>query len=103
MAVRGSPTLNDATLDDAREVGLTGIVQVITTGSDVPGAFLPEASDEFRAAYEAADLVLAKGMGNFEGLAEERGPLFFLLQAKCRPVAEEIGVPLESLVLLGRG
>ncbi len=103
VAVRGGPTLNDATLDDAREVGLTEVVQVLTTGSDVPGVFLPEASAEFRAAFKAADLVLAKGMGNFEGLSQERGPLFFLLQAKCRPVAEEVGVSQGSLVLLSRG
>lgn len=103
VAVRGSPTLNDATLEDAREVGLSGIAEVLTTGSDVPGVFLPEASAEFRARFGKADLVLAKGMGNFEGLTEVRRPVFFLLQAKCRPVAEEVGVPLGSLVLLGRG
>lgn len=101
VAVRGSPTLNDATANDAREVGLDAVARVVTTGSDVPGVYLPQASDEFRALFQEADLVLAKGMGNFEGLAGERGPLFFLLQAKCLPVAAETGVPEGSLVLLG--
>jgi Uncharacterized conserved protein len=42
-------------------------------------------------------------MGNFEGLSEERGPIFFVLQAKCFPVAKEIGVRMGDLVLLGPG
>lgn len=100
VAVRGSPTLNDATTDDARAVGLEGIARIITTGSDVPGVFLPSCSGEFQERFWGADLILAKGMGNFEGLSQERAPLFFLLQAKCAPVARETGVDIGDLVLL---
>ena len=104
VAVRGAPTLNDVTTDDAQEVGLDSIAEVITTGSDVPGVFLPETSAQFRHRFRNAELILSKGMGNFEGLSEEPAPLFFLLQAKCAPVAHEIGVDVGSLVLLrGRG
>ena len=86
VAVRGAPTLNDATLEDAREVGLPQVAQVITTGQDHPGAFLPRASPEFLEAFRGAAPVIAKGMGNFEGLSAEPGPIFFLLKAKCSPV-----------------
>ena len=104
VAVRGAPTLNDATTEDAEEVGLGGIAEVITTGSDVPGAYLPLCSPEFRERFRGAEVILAKGMGNFEGLSGERAPLFFLLQAKCGPVAGELGVGVGSLVLVqGRG
>lgn len=100
VAVRGAPTLNDATADDARAVGLDETAEIITTGSDVPGVFLPATSPEFQARFRRARLVLAKGMGNFEGLSAERAPVFFLLQAKCAPVARETGVGIGDLALL---
>jgi hypothetical protein len=103
VAVRGAPTLNDATLEDAREVGLTQVAQVITTGQDHPGVFLPQVSPEFRERFLGAGLVIAKGMGNFEGLSEEAGPIFFLLKAKCAPVARALGVEVGELVLAGPG
>jgi len=103
VAVRAAPTLNDATLADAEEVGLLQVAEVITTGQDHPGAFLPAASPEFVAAFRRAGLVVAKGMGNFEGLSEEVGPLFFLLKAKCAPVARALGVEVGELVLAGPG
>lgn len=104
VAVRGGPTLNDATADDAAEAGLDGIAEIITTGSDVPGTSLAACSPQFHARFRDAGLILSKGMGNFEGLSEEEAPLFFLLQAKCAPVAQETGVEVGALVLLaGRG
>ena len=103
VAVRGAPTLNDATLTDAEEVGLPQVAEVITTGQDHPGVFLSRVSPEFLEAFRGADLVIAKGMGNFEGLSDESGPLFFLLQAKCAPVARALGVEVGELVLAGPG
>ncbi len=103
LAVRAGPILNDVTLADLQGVGLPPEVEVVTTGSDLPGVFLPLCSPEFRACFRDADLVVSKGMGNFEGLAHERGPIFFLFQAKCGPVAKEAGVRLKELVLRGPG
>lgn len=103
VAVRAAPTLNDATPEDAHEVGLPEVAEVITTGQDHPGVFLPAASPEFRKQFRAADLVISKGMGNFEGLSGETGPIFFLLKAKCAPVAQELGVRVGELVLAAGG
>lgn len=100
LAVRGGPILNDVTLSDLAEVGLPPEVEVITTGAHVPGVFLPLCSPEFRTRLSQAELVVSKGMGNFEGLSQERGPIFFLLQAKCAPVAQEVGVKVGELVLI---
>lgn len=100
VAVHGGPTLNDVTTDDVQDVGLNGIAEGITTGADVRGVFLAETSVEFQDRFRSAELIGSKGMGDFEGLSEERAPLFFLLQAKGFPVAEEIGVPTGDLVLL---
>ena len=103
VAVRGAPTLNDATIVDAREVGLPEVAEVITTGSDHPGVLLSKCSQDFRRHFQDADLVISKGMGNFEGLSGEVGPIFFLLKAKCAPVARALGVEVGGLVLAGPG
>jgi uncharacterized protein with ATP-grasp and redox domains len=100
VAVRGGPTLNDATTDDAHAVGLDEVAEVITTGSDLPGVSLPASSPQFRTRFRSAELILSKGMGNFEGLSGEQAPLYFLLQAKCPPVAQETGVEVGRLIFL---
>lgn len=98
FVVRSGPALNDATLEDAEEVGLTGICRVIPSGTAMSGVFLPAAGPEFHRAFREADLVLSKGMGNFEGLSDVPGPIFFLLVAKCVPVARELGVGVGEVV-----
>ncbi|MBN1146598.1 MAG: DUF89 family protein [Anaerolineales bacterium] len=100
LAVRGAPTINDATRADARAVGLDQIVEVIDNGSDAPGTLLDDCSQEFRRRFAAADLVLAKGQGNYESLSQQPGNLFFLFKAKCPLVAEQIQQPLGTQVLL---
>jgi len=47
-----------------------------------------------------AEMIISKGQGNYEGLSGERGPLFFLLKAKCEVIARELNVPLGSLLLI---
>lgn len=98
-AVRGKPIINDATLADARDAGLTDLVPVIENGSDVPGTLLEDCSSEFRTAFEQADLIISKGQGNFETLNETVRPVFFLFKVKCPVVAEEAGLPLGTHVL----
>lgn len=55
-------------------------------------------STDLGAALERADLVLAKGSANYETLRADR-ECFFLLRAKCGPVAASLAVPQGSLVL----
>lgn len=99
FVVRGHPVLNDATLADAREAGLTDVCEIIDNGSDAPGTVLEDCSPEFRSRFEAADLVIAKGQGNYETLADTTMHIFFLLKIKCPVLAESIGWPCGSLVL----
>jgi len=103
--VKDSPVQNDMTLDDLERFGLAEeLSMVITTGTDTPGVDMAMASEEFKAEFEAADLVLAKGMGYWETLSElpPRGKVFYLLKAKCEPVADSLGVALNSYVALLR-
>jgi len=100
--VRGRPIINDATLDDARAVGLTGIVPVIDNGDDTPGTLPERCSEDFRARFEQAQLIIAKGQGNYETLSDVPRPIFFLFMAKCPVVAGQLGCSVGTPVLLGR-
>jgi uncharacterized protein with ATP-grasp and redox domains len=70
VGVRGQPILNDATMSDAEATGLTQLVAVIDNGSDAPGTVLDDCSRAFIQHFRKADLVIAKGQGNYETLSE---------------------------------
>ena len=99
-AVKSEPILNDATLEDAEEVKMTTLTQVIETGSKSPGTFLNLTTPEFKEAYRKADLVIAKGQGNYETMEDLKDkPIFFLFKVKCPYLAEAIGVKKGDIVL----
>ncbi len=90
VAVKEKPILNDATLEDAKHVGMHEVADdLITLGTDSVGLILEECSEEFLDLYNSADLVMAKGMGYAESITEINppSPQALLLRAKCQPVA----------------
>ncbi|MBT4288379.1 MAG: DUF89 family protein [Deltaproteobacteria bacterium] len=97
--VRGMPTLNDATLKDAKTCGLTDIVAVIDNGTDIPGTILNECPESFQKRFAEADLIISKGQGNYETLNEIQAPIYFLLKVKCDVVAELTNLKKGSLLL----
>lgn len=97
--VRGHPVLNDATAEDAVAAGLPDLVPVLDNGSDAPGTILEDCSEEFRGWFERADLVIAKGQGNYETLSEVDKDIYFLFTVKCPLVAAQIEEPVGSLVV----
>ncbi len=99
LVVRGAPVINDATLADAQAVGLTEIIDVVDNGSDAPGTLLEDCSPDFRRRFADADLIIAKGQGNFESLSHQPGNLFFLFKVKCLLVANHILQPVGTQVL----
>ena len=99
VVVRGAPVLNDATLEDARAVGLAEVVRVVDNGSDAPGTLLDDCSEEARRLLADSDLVIAKGQGNYETLSELGERVFFLLRAKCPVIARDIGCAVGALVI----
>lgn len=98
--VKGGPAVNDATAEDAHEAGLEAVCEVIDNGAAAMGTLLDQCSEAFRQRFHAADLVIAKGMANFESLHGSRPNLFFLLQAKCAVVAAHLGVAEKSIVIM---
>jgi uncharacterized protein with ATP-grasp and redox domains len=99
FAVRGKPVLNDATIDDAVAVGITELIEVIDNGSDTPGTVLEECSGKLRRSFQDADLIIAKGQGNFETLSAVDKNIFFLLKAKCPVIARHIGCDVGEFVV----
>jgi len=99
MVVKAAPVLNDATREDAEFAGLTEIMEVIDNGSDAPGTVLEDAPAAFRRRFVDADLVIAKGQGNYETLGDARRPIFFLFQAKCPVIAAHVGCDVGAAVV----
>ncbi|AEC51079.1 hypothetical protein PNA2_0162 [Pyrococcus sp. NA2] len=101
IAGKEGPIINDATIEDLRRAGFEN---VISTGTRIVGVPLNMVSEEFREVFEKADVIIAKGQGNFETLSElEDERIFFLLKAKCSAVARELNVPRGSLICARNG
>lgn len=109
--VKGSPVLNDATAYDAAEAGLNEVCEIVDNGSDCIGTMLEMTSPAFNRLFEGSNFVISKGQGNFETLGCMSGDqsrnngkeIFFLLQSKCDVVANELGIPGGSMLLISSG
>ncbi len=99
VAVRGQPIINDATMEDAEFAGLTQIVEVIDNGSNAPGTILETCSEEFQRRFQEADLIIAKGQGNYETLSETDKNIFFILKAKCPVIARDLDCEVGKMIL----
>ena len=97
--VRGRPIINDVTVAEAKAIGMEEVAMIVDSGVDTPGFLIDRASLAARERYEAADLILAKGMGNFECMeswADAR--VFFLFKVKCGVVGRLVGEEIGALV-----
>jgi len=95
VAVKNAPIMNDATLEDALQVGMNKVADnVITTGQACVGLLYDDTSPEFRQVLDKMDLIVAKGMGHYETMTERNWnqPILHVLIAKCRPVASSLGI-----------
>lgn len=90
--VRGKDALNDATMEDARMVGITEEVPVITNNSSIQGVVLQELTEETRETLDSADLILSKGQGNFESLHGCGKNIYYLFLCKCDLFVKRFGV-----------
>ncbi len=100
FVVRGQPVINDVTMVDAQVTGITNLVRVIDNGSDLPGTVLSMCSESFQREYHEADLVIAKGQGNFESLNEVKKNTFFLFKVKCSVVEGITNYPIGTHVFM---
>lgn len=93
VIVRGLPVLNDATMEDAKQVKLSDIASVSDNGTAIAGTCLERISFEARQKIDEADLILAKGQGNFETLRYCKRNVYYAFMCKCKMFADKFGVP----------
>jgi len=90
--VKGGAFQNDITIREARDAGLyESFNEVISTGTDAASIFLDEVSVEVLKLIERSDIIVSKGMANYEYLTDIehilRKTVLYLLIAKCEPIA----------------
>ena len=93
--VRGERILNDVTMEDAERIGLDKILdRTVSTGTFAVGAVLSKAKDDLKEELDRADMMICKGMANYESLSDQDAgmPKVFILRTKCGPVARSLGV-----------
>ncbi|NOQ30842.1 MAG: DUF89 family protein [Helicobacteraceae bacterium] len=97
--VRGNPIINDVTMKEAKEIGFDKLCSLVDSGVNTPGFAYDRANKFSKDLFDSADMVITKGMGNFECLSEaHRKNLFFLFKVKCNVVASCVGKSLGDLI-----
>ncbi|MDR3063492.1 MAG: ARMT1-like domain-containing protein [Methanobrevibacter sp.] len=103
FAVKEKPILNDACVENAKLIGLDKITNLTTTGTDSIGIVYDYLSKDFKEIFEKENLIISKGMGNYEGLTELNSlnkDVFCLLSAKCSAIAKDLGVEENDMVVI---
>ena len=95
LVVKGEPVLTDATMEDVLELGMDDEAdRVLTTGSGAIGIDLNNMPPELREALDTCDIIIAKGMANYEAFSDsDYRPIAYMMKTKCRPVADSIDLP----------
>lgn len=97
VIVKGEAILTDATMEDAEALGLDEVTdEVMNTNAFAVGLDYDKATPELLEKMEKADLIISKGMANFEIFSErDYRPIAYLMRTKCRPVADALGLGTE--------
>jgi len=99
FVVKGGPIINDATIEDAKFVGIDKIARIEVVSNGDPGTGPDRLSKKFIRKLKDADLVISKGQGNYEALSEVDANIFFLLKVKCPLIAKDIGAKIGDIVI----
>jgi uncharacterized protein with ATP-grasp and redox domains len=97
--VRGKPIINDVTMDEALACGFDNLCELVDSGVDTPGFVYKRATPHAKMLFDKADLVISKGMGNYECLSpSHRGDICFLLKVKCGVVANNLNQTIGDII-----
>ena len=97
--VRGYPIINDVTIKEATEAGFDNLCNLVDSGVNTPGFAYTRATKEAQELFDSADLVISKGMGNYECLSpSHRSQICFLLKVKCGVVANSLSREIGDIV-----
>ena len=100
VLVKGSPVLNDVAMEDALEIGLDKVAEVVDNGNGIAGTWLPELSSGAKEIIDAADVIISKGQANFETLRLCGKNIYYLFLCKCRMFCENFQVPQYTGMLI---
>ena len=107
LAVRGKPAFNDMTRAELAESGYPdGFAAggVVSNDDGVPGVVDATCGAAYRAAFAAADLIVAKGQANFETMNERTDkPIAFLFLAKCPVVCRAVNAKAKTIQIVLHG
>lgn len=99
FGVRGEAIVNDSIEQEAYEVGINQFATILSNQDNSLGTILKRTGEEFQDVFANADVILAKGQANYESLSETKNKtIFYLLMTKCDVIANDIGVPVNSLM-----
>ncbi len=97
--VRGVPIINDVTMKEARECGFDELCNLVDSGVNTPGFVYDRATLEAQSLFDNADIVISKGMGNYECLSpSHRDKICFLLKVKCGVVASSLNKEIGDII-----
>jgi len=97
--VRGNPIINDITMKEAKEASFNKLCHLVDSGVNTPGFAYSRATSEAQKLFDSTDLVISKGMGNYECLSpSHRDNICFLLKVKCGVVANSLGKEVGDIV-----
>jgi damage-control phosphatase, subfamily I len=100
---RGNAIINDVTLEEAKHDGLDSFASVESSGMNTPGFILANASEYVSKTFFNADVVIAKGMGNFETMTEIYvRDVFHLFKVKCSVVSAFVDFPIGTFMAMQR-
>lgn len=103
VLVRGKQVLNDATMEDAVQVGMTELVPVMENGTGIAGTSLRHVNKESKHLLKEADVIIAKGQGNFESMYGCGLNIYYLFLCKCDFFATRFGLTKNAGVLMREG
>jgi uncharacterized protein with ATP-grasp and redox domains len=97
--VRGEPIINDLCINDLKDDPIKDVVTIINSGVKTPGIIYEDLNEDAKTLFDSADLIISKGMGNYECLSEKKEfPIFFLLKIKCNVVANSLNQQIGDII-----
>ena len=91
--VRGQEVLNDATVEDALYCGLDKVADIVSNGEAIAGTIYDMMPTQAKQALDEADVILAKGQGNYESMSGQGRHVFYEFLCKCDLFTNRFNVP----------
>jgi len=86
-------------MKEAQQAGFDKLCNLVDSGVNTPGFAYSRANENAKALFDSADLVISKGMGNYECLSDtKRSNICFLLKVKCEVVANSLNAQVGNTI-----